>query len=69
MVVQLLLNLRVDSSLVATAGVFCHQGDQCGSSVPVLAEGACTASVIYILPAGERAVVMGCSSQSCSYSF
>lgn len=69
MVVQLLLNLRIDSALVATPGVFCHQGDQCSSSVPVLAEGACTASVIDTLPAGARVVVMGCSSQSCSYSF
>lgn len=49
MVVQLLLNVRVDSPLVAITGVFCHQGDQCSSSVPVLAEGTCTASISLIL--------------------
>lgn len=68
MVVQLLLNLRVDSPLV-TSGVFCHQGEQCSSSVPVLAEGACSASVIDSLPAGEGVVLMGCNSHSCSYGF
>lgn len=69
MVIQLLLNLRVDSPLVATTGVFCHQGEECSSSVPLLAEGTCTASVIDTLPAGEGVVLMGCNSQSCSYGF
>lgn len=70
MVVQLLLNLRVDSPLVATTGVFCHQGEQCSSSVPILVEGACAASVSDTLPAGEEGVVLtSCSSQSCSYGF
>lgn len=54
MVVQLLLNLRVDSPLVDTSGVFCHQGEECSSRVPVLAERTCTASVIHTLPTGER---------------
>lgn len=69
MVVQLLLNVRVDSPLVVTTGVFCHQGEQCSSSVPVLAEEACSASVVDTLPAGEGVVVMGCNSHSCSYGF
>lgn len=69
MVAHLLLNLTVDSPLVATTGVFCHQGDQCSSSVPTLAEGACSASVIDILPAGEGVMLMGCNSHSCSYGF
>lgn len=68
-VVQLLLNLRVHSPLVATTGIFCHQGEQCSSSVPVLVEGACAASVSDTLPAGEGVVLTICSSQSCSYGF
>lgn len=59
MVVQLLLNLTVDSPVVATTGVFCHQGEECSSSVPALAEGTCTASVIDTVPACEGVVLMG----------